>query len=241
MPGEWELKLNKMLKGEFSRQKLMEEIRNLTSHIISQVKSFETDATEPEAPFSPVAGKRFYSSPTAYISEDRKIRLRKILGGRMMAEDEIVALIEGKTLGPFSDFRSKKGKPFTASIRLVDNKIEFLFAESTSNLDLETIRQGEPLGRSPIDGTPVYETPIAYMSESALAGDDKNGLRISRIILDRQITAQHIRQMLEAGKTELITGFISKKKRPFDAYLLLSKSGKVTFEFPPRAPKKQQK
>jgi len=79
------------------------------------------------------------------------------------------------------------------------------------------------------------------MSESAMAGDDKNGLRISRIILDRQITAQHIRQMLEAGKTELITGFISKKKRPFDAYLLLSKSGKVTFEFPPRAPKKQQK
>ena len=42
---------------------------------------------------------------------------------------------------------------------------------------------------------------------------------------------------LEAGKTELIPGFISKKKRPFDAYLLLSKSGKVTFEFPPRTPR----
>jgi len=241
MTGEWELKLNKMLKGEFSRQKFMEEIRNLTSHIISQVKNFETDATEPEAPFSPVAGKRFFSSPTAYTSEDRKIRLRKILGGRVMTEDEIVALIEGKTLGPFSDFRSKKGKPFTASVRLVNDRVEFLFAESTSNLDLEAIRQGEPLGRSPIDGTLVYETPTAYMSESALAGDDKNGLRISRIILEKPITAQHIRQMLEAGKTELIPGFISKKKRPFDAYLLLSKSGKVTFEFPPRTPKKQQK
>jgi len=63
MTGEWELKLNKMLKGEFSRQKFMEEIRNLTSHIISQVKSFETDATEPEAPFTPRGRKTLLFLP----------------------------------------------------------------------------------------------------------------------------------------------------------------------------------
>ncbi len=241
MTGEWELKLNRILKGEFSRQKFMEEIRTLTSHIISQVKNFETGATEPEAPFSPVAGMKFFSSPTAYISEDKKIRLRKILGGRVMSEAEIVALIEGQTVGPFSDFRSKKGKPFTASIRLVNNKVDFIFAESTSNLDLDAIRQGEPLGRSPIDDSPVFETPTAYMSESAIMGDEKHGLKISRIILEKPLTPLHIRQMLTDGRTELISGFISKKKRPFDAYLLLAKNGKISFEFPPRAPKKTQK
>jgi DNA topoisomerase-3 len=47
--------------------------------------------------------------------------------------------------------------------------------------------------------------------------------------------------MLSEGKTELLSGFISKKKRPFDAYLLLSKTGKITFEFPPRTPRKQPK
>ena len=109
-----------------------------------------------------------------------------------MSEDEIVALIEGKTLGPFSDFRSKKGKPFSASIRLINNKIEFLFADSTDNLDLEAIQQGEPLGRSPIDGTRVFETPTAYMSESAMVGDEKKGLRISKIILDRSRSAPSI-------------------------------------------------
>ena len=241
MTGEWELKLNRILKGEFSRQKFMEEIRTLTSHIISQVKNFETGTTEPEAPFSPVAGRKFFSSPTAYVSEDKKIRLRKILGGRVMSDAEIVALIEGQTIGPFSDFRSKKGKPFTASIRLVDNKVDFLFAESTSNLDLDTIRQSEPLGRSPIDDSPVFETPTAYMSESAIMGDEKNGLKISRIILEKPLTPLHIRQLLTDGRTELISGFISKKKRPFDAYLLLAKNGKISFEFPPRAPKKTQK
>jgi DNA topoisomerase-3 len=241
MTGEWELKLNRILKGEFSRQKFMEEIRTLTSHIISQVKNFETGATEPEAPFSPVAGRKFFSSPTAYVSEDKKIRLRKILGGRVMSDAEIVALIEGQTVGPFSDFRSKKGKPFTASIRLVDNKVDFLFAESTDSLDLDTIRQGEQLGRSPIDDSPVFETPTAYMSESALVGDEKHGLKISRIILEKPLTPLHIRQLLTDGRTELISGFISKKKRPFDAYLLLAKNGKISFEFPPRAPKKPQK
>ena len=158
-----------------------------------------------------------------------------------MSDAEIVALIEGKTIGPFSDFRSKKGKSFTASVRLVDNKVDFLFAESTSSLDLETIRQGEPLGRSPIDDSPVFETPTAYMSESAIAGDEKRGLKISRIILEKPLTPQHIRQLLTDGRTELISGFISKKKRPFDAYLLLAKNGRISFEFPPRAAKKTQK
>ncbi len=241
MTGEWELKLNRMLKGEFSRQKFMEEIRSLTRHIISQVKNFETDEKPAEAPFSPVAGMRFFSSPTSYVSEDKKINLRKILGGRVMSEAEIVALIEGKTVGPFSDFRSKKGKPFTASVRLTNNKVDFLFAESTDNLDLEEIRRGEPLGLSPLDDSRVFETPTAYMSESAMTGDEKKGLKISRIILEKPLGPQHIRQMLSEGKTELISGFISKKKRPFDAYLLLSKTGKITFEFPPRTPKNTKK
>ena len=47
----------------------------------------------------------------------------------------------------------------------------------------------------------------------------------------------HIRQLLASGRTELITGFISKKKKPFDAYLLLDAKGKLSFEFPPRAKK----
>jgi DNA topoisomerase-3 len=35
----------------------------------------------------------------------------------------------------------------------------------------------------------------------------------------------------------LLHKFISKKGRPFSAYLVLGKDGKVSFEFEPRAPK----
>lgn len=241
MTGEWEFKLNQILLGKFTRKQFMTEIRALTEHIISQVHKFEKDPVHKVAPFSPVGDIHFMETPTAYISEDEKITLRKILGGRLMTNEEIIDIINGKTLGPFSDFRSKRGKPFTASLRLTNNKIEFLFADSIAELDIDAIKQGEPLGNSPVDGSTVFETPAAYMSASTLDGDKKQGLQISKIILAREITPDHIRQLLTDGKTELINNFISKKKRPFDAYLLLSKAGKISFEFPPRKRKGNNK
>ena len=157
----------------------------------------------------------------------------------MLSEADVVALLKGETIGPFSDFRSKKGKPFTASVRLAENKIEFMFADSNADLDIDAIRQSPFLGTSPIDHTKVFATPMAFMSESALDGDEK-GLKISRIILSKEITEENIRQLLAQGRTELIEGFISKKRRPFDAYLVLAKNGKVTFEFPPRKSKQKE-
>ncbi|MFV0437580.1 MAG: DNA topoisomerase III [Desulfopila sp.] len=238
MTGDWEFKLNQILRGQLTRETFMQEIRDLTSRIINQIKNFETDEIRPEAPFSPVDGVRFFSTPTAWVSEDEKISVRKILGGRLMTEEEIVRLLQGETLGPFGDFRSKRGKQFTASVRLAGRKVEFLFADSTADLDIEAIMATPPLGRSPVDNTRVFETPASYMSESAMNGDDKNGLKIGKLILAREIKAEHIRQLLSHGKTELIKGFVSKKKRPFDAYLLLDDKGKISFSFPPRKQRK---
>jgi len=237
MTGEWEHKLNKILKGTFTREQFMKEIRELTNRIISQVKNFHANGSRTECGFSPINNIRYFSTPTAYISEDESIAVRKVLGGRVMAEPEIIDLLSGKTIGPYTDFRSKKGKNFTASVKLTDNKVEFLFANDMDSLDKEQIKGTESLGSSPVDQTPVFETPMAYLSESALNNDEKNGLRISRTILSKEIAPQHIRQLLAKGKTELIEGFISKKRRPFDAYLLLDSKGKISFEFPPRKSK----
>ena len=239
MTGEWEYKLNQILRGEFTRNQFMQEIRELTRHITSQIRNFEKTEVRQEAPFSPIDGVRYFDSPMAYVSEDGKTSIRKILGGRVMTTKEITSLVRGETLGPFSDFRSKKGKPFTASVRVKSTKIEFIFADSMNDLDLDDIRKSIPLGLSPIDGTPVFDTPTVYMSESALAGDEMKGLKISKTILSKNIAPELISQLLSVGKTELIRGFISKKKRPFDAFLLLGKNGKISFDFPPRKTQKK--
>ncbi len=233
LTGEWEYKLNQILKGAMTGEQFMAEIRKMTTEIVAKVKQVE-DEQKKEASFSPVDGIRFFETGSAYQSEDKKIMIRKVLGGRVMDEDEVVRLIKGETIGPYDDFRSKKGKPFTASVRLNNSKVEFLFADSTDQLDVEEIKQQKSLGQSPIDKTEVFETPAAFMSESALEGDRDKGLRISKMILGRRIDQDHIEQLLSKGKTDLITGFISKKKRPFDAYLLLDGKGKLGFEFPPR-------
>jgi DNA topoisomerase-3 len=117
---------------------------------------------------------------------------------------------------------------------LTDGKVEFIFPDFNGQLDVDEIKKTEPLGLSPTDQTPVFDTPTAYMSVSAMEGDQKKGLRISKMILGRRIEQDHIVQLLDSGKTELITGFTSKRKKPFDAYLLLDDQGKITFEFPPR-------
>jgi DNA topoisomerase-3 len=49
----------------------------------------------------------------------------------------------------------------------------------------------------------------------------------------KPITRDNAVQLVEKGKTELITGFISKKGRPFDAYLVRN-GAKISWEFPPR-------
>ena len=203
LTGEWEFKLNQILKGTMTRPQFMKEIREMTSSIVDKVKQ-GGDVERHEAAFSPVNGVRFFETSSAFESEDKKLMIRKVLGGRVMETAEIVELINGKTLGPLSDFRSKKGKPFTASVHIANSKVEFLFADSTAELDLDDIRSQEPLGLSPIDQAKVFETPAGYLSDSALEGDQKKGLRISKMILGRRLDREHISQIGRASCRERV-------------------------------------
>jgi len=46
-----------------------------------------------------------------------------------------------------------------------------------------------------------------------------------------------MRKLLQTGRTDLLPRFISKKGRPFKAFLVKQPDGKIGFEFQPRAPK----
>jgi DNA topoisomerase-3 len=54
--------------------------------------------------------------------------------------------------------------------------------------------------------------------------------------LKREIPREQMIKLLQTGKTDLIDKFISKKGRPFNAYLKFGE-GKVSFEFEPRKPR----
>jgi DNA topoisomerase-3 len=54
---------------------------------------------------------------------------------------------------------------------------------------------------------------------------------VSKKILGREIPKEQAQKLLSTGKTDLLEGFISKRGRPFSAYLKLEDE-KVGFEFP---------
>ena len=56
---------------------------------------------------------------------------------------------------------------------------------------------------------------------------------MSKMILRREIPKEQAKNLLTTGKTDLLEGFISKRGRPFPAYLKLE-DGKIGCEFPER-------
>jgi hypothetical protein len=93
-----------------------------------------------------------------------------------------------------------------------------------------------PLGKCPVCGSPVYEQEMNYICEKT-ARRDGCTFRVGRIILQRPIEREEMEKLLATGRTDLLEKFISKKGRPFKAYLVSGAGGKVGFEFEPRQPK----
>ena len=57
------------------------------------------------------------------------------------------------------------------------------------------------------------------------------------MILQQPIEREQMQKLLATGRTDLLTTFISKKGRPFKAFLVKTPDGKIGFEFQPRAEK----
>ncbi|PYK44307.1 MAG: hypothetical protein DME53_08835 [Verrucomicrobia bacterium] len=89
----------------------------------------------------------------------------------------------------------------------------------------------EPVGECPVCGGKIYETDAAYICEHSQADRKSCKFKLSKTILGRDIPKQQAQKLLTTGKTDLLEGFISKRGRPFSAFLKLD-DGKVAFEFP---------
>jgi DNA topoisomerase-3 len=93
------------------------------------------------------------------------------------------------------------------------------------------------MGECPKCHNKVYDTGLAYQCEKSVGADRQCDFRSGKIILQREIEQAQMEKLLTTGKTDLLHKFISKKGRPFSAYLVRGGDGKVSFEFEPRVPK----
>jgi DNA topoisomerase-3 len=251
LTGEWEYKLAQMERGNISRAEFMREIAQMTQVIVKRAKEYDNetipgDYATLKTP-CPNCGGVVKENYRRFACTQCEFSISKTPGGRQFEVEEVEELLAKREIGPLQGFRSKMGRPFAAILKIVrddeiDNfKLEFDFGqqqEDDENAEGVDFSGQTPLGPCPKCGNGVYEMGLAYVCEKTVAKPKACDFRSGRIILQQEILPEQMKKLLNEGKTDLLPGFISQRtRRPFKAYLVKGKDGKVSFEFEERKAK----
>ncbi|HTE15773.1 MAG TPA: DNA topoisomerase III [Burkholderiales bacterium] len=242
MTGEWEYKLKEMEHGKLKRDTFMREIAKMTRHIVERAKAHDSETVPGDYATlkakCPKCGGTIKENYKKFQCENCDFSLWRILAGRQFEPAEIDELIAKKSIGPLQGFRSRLGRPFAANIKFTDDfQFEFDFGQANEDAEPVDFTGQESLGACPKCGGNVYAHGMAYLCEKAAAQPRTCDFRTGKIILQRNIEPEQVTKLLKDGKTDLLHKFISKKGRPFSAFLVRGAEGKVTFEFAPREAK----
>src|SRR5947199_2582698 len=175
-----------------------------------------------------------------------KVILQRSIEGEQMKK----LLATGKT-DLLERFISRKGRPFKAFLVLNDKKdVGFEFEKRDPKAKKERkpkepaakidFTGKESLGECPVCGGKIFETDTAYICEHSQVDRKPCKFKLSKTILGREIAKEQAQKLLTRGKTDLLEGFISKRGRPFSAYLKLE-DGKIGFEFPEKPARSESK
>ncbi len=241
MTGQWEFKLRKIEHGEFQRAEFMREIETFTREIVDRARGFEGGVvlgnySDLEAPCPKCHATSLRETYKTFECATCDFKVFKNIAGREIERHEMVTLLREGRVGPLEGFRSRLGRPFAASLKLgAEGRPEFDFGEATSpdQVDLLKAVASHPCARAE-DGT-LYEFENFYFARIRDEKDVVRNLRINKTILQRPIPVQEALNVINTGRTGLLPRFISKKGRPFSAYLKLN-GDKLDFEFEKRPP-----
>jgi DNA topoisomerase-3 len=247
LTGDWEFKLRQVQRRQLSRVDFMTGIADMTRRIVDCAKKFELDTIPGDFGVlktpCPKCGGEVHERYKAFQCVKCDFSIWKIISSRLFEAAEIDELISKRQAGPIQGFRSKMGRPFAAVLKLnAENKVEFDFGqdqrEGEAAVEVDFSGQ-EPVGICPKCQARVFETAMHYVCEKSTGASRSCNFRTGKVILQQAIERAQAVKLLSAGKTDLLQKFISKKNRPFKAYLVI-KGGEVKFEFEPRAEKSKK-
>ncbi len=246
LTGDWEWKLGRIEKGEFTRAEFMREIAEMTRHMVERAKTFDSDTIPGDfgvltAP-CPRCGGEIRENYKKFQCGGCDYSLWKIVAGRQFEPAEIDTLITEKQIGPLTGFRNKMGRTFAAAIKLNEKmEPEFDFGQDKAdeaNAEPVDFSSQQTLGNCPKCAANVYDHGSVYVCEKATGPTKTCDFRSGKIILQQPIEAAQMQKLLADGKTDLLKEFVSNRtRRKFSAYLV-AKEGKVSFEFEKKVPKK---
>lgn len=176
----------------------------------------------------PLCGKSIIKGKYGYscsgYKEGCKFHINDYLCNKTISVKTAKALLAGETVGPIEGFSSKKGNTFTASLKIIDGKVEFVFPENSKK---EAITS-EEIGKCPVCGKPVYQKNGFYGCSGYQEGCK---FSFNATICDRDIDIDTAKELLSKKRVGPLNGFHSKDgSKVFPASLVI-KDGKVQFEF----------
>ncbi len=249
LTGEWEYRLKQMENGKLKRDRFMKDIRSYTTEIVDAVRNYmSVGSSSPDLPIAcpSCQAMGLESRLDAVACRQCKFRIRRMHAGLNLTDEQLIELIGKGSLPVMDGFRSKFGKPFKAGLKMVAPatarsswKAEFYFEDDKKE---STESAMQPAGLISVKGCgelPLFVSDKQWSIPDMEFASGRKGFSASRMILGRELTREMLAQVLSAGKSELITGFVSQRThRAFDAFLVLDeKKGNVGFEFPPREEK----
>jgi DNA topoisomerase-3 len=199
----------------------------------------------------PKCGANVYDNGMNYVCEKQTgptptcdFRSGKIILQQEISPEQIKKLLaDGKT-DLLTKFISKKNnRPFKAFLIVKDGKTAFDFPPREGKA---RTKSGEPppkidftgkevVGKCPKCGGQVFDTEAGYICENSQREAKRCTFKpIGRTILEQPIDAVQAAKILKDKKSDVLEKFISKSGKPFQAFLVMDKKGKITFEFPAR-------
>ena len=132
LTGQWENKLLKMERGEYSYSEFQIEIEKFTHHLISLIQGSENKIEKNSIGICKCGGA-IVESQKAYQCEQAKIGkcespiVWKVIGNKTIPMHEVLNLFQKSKTGLIKGFKNKEDKPFDGALIIIDNRIVYDF------------------------------------------------------------------------------------------------------------------
>ena len=198
----------------------------------------------------PKCGGQVYDGGMNFVCEKQTgpkptcdFRTGKIILQQEISPEQVKKLLASGKTDLLKGFISKKtNRKFEAFLITKDGKTAFEFAPRERK---GKAKPGEPepkidftgkaeVGKCPKCGGKVFDTEAGYLCENLQREAKSCKFKIGKTILEQPIEPAQAQKILATSKSDLLEKFISKAGKPFPAFLIMDKKGKITFDFPPR-------
>jgi len=235
LTGEMESALTSVQRGEMEASKYMDSVIKQTTDLVTRVRDHDRSqlfSNDNSIGKCPQCESTIIETALSYTCEKNEGKEKgcsfvfwKDTSGRWFDRETATRLLEQKELADLHGFFNRNGESYETSV-VISNEGKVTSSKSTGNRANAT---DEAICPCPKCAGTIRETDTHYACDQ----DECKFAGVGKVICKREIRIDEAKAILVDGKSPLIEDFISRRGRPFPAYLVLE-GNKVGFEFPPR-------